>query len=88
MPTYTFYNKRTKETWSEFMSISEMEQFIKKKHIQILPSAPAIVDPIGIGITKPPADFQKHIIGRIKDKVPGAKTSGALERRWSIPKEV
>ena len=37
MPTYRFYNKKTKEEYTDLMSISEMEKFIKKKHIKLLP---------------------------------------------------
>ena len=37
MPTYRFYNKKTKKEYTDLMSISEMEEFIKKKHIKILP---------------------------------------------------
>ena len=37
MPTYRFYNKRTKEEYTDLMSISEMEKFIQKKHITLLP---------------------------------------------------
>ena len=37
MPTYNFHNTKTDEKWTEYMSISEMEEFIKKKHIKLLP---------------------------------------------------
>ena len=37
MPTYRFYNSKTKEEYKDIMSISEMEEFIKKKHIKLLP---------------------------------------------------
>ena len=37
MPTYRFYNKRTKKEYTDLMTISEMEEFIKKKHIKLLP---------------------------------------------------
>ena len=37
MPTYRFYNKKTKEEYEDLMSIAEMEEFIKKKHIKLLP---------------------------------------------------
>ena len=37
MPTYRFLNTRTKKEHTDLMSISEMETFIKKKHIKILP---------------------------------------------------
>ena len=34
MPTYTFFNKRTKKQYTELMSISEMEDYLdKNKHI-------------------------------------------------------
>jgi len=37
MPTYRFLNTKTKEEYEELMSISEMEKFTKKKHIELLP---------------------------------------------------
>ena len=37
MPTYRFLNTKTKEEYEELMSISDMEKFIKKKHIELLP---------------------------------------------------
>ena len=37
MPTYRFYNNKTKEEYEDLMSIAEMEEFIKKKHITLLP---------------------------------------------------
>ena len=37
MPMYRFYNSKTKEEYTDLMSISEMEEFIKKKHIKLLP---------------------------------------------------
>jgi len=34
MPTYTFYNKKTKKEYNEVMSIAEMEEYLdKNKHI-------------------------------------------------------
>tara|TARA_Y100000768_G_C23412478_1_gene422391 strand:- start:173 stop:487 length:315 start_codon:yes stop_codon:yes gene_type:complete len=37
VPTYRFYNSKTKEEYTDLMTISEMEKFIKKKHIKLLP---------------------------------------------------
>ena len=37
MPTYRFYNSKIKREYEELMSISEMEELIKKKHIKLLP---------------------------------------------------
>ena len=48
MPTYNFYNTKTDEKWTEYMSISEMEEFIKKKHIKLLmPTQLNIVSSVG-----------------------------------------
>ena len=37
MPTYRFYDKVKDTEFQELMSIAEMEEFIKKKHIVLLP---------------------------------------------------
>ena len=37
MPTYNFKNKKTNEEWQDLMTIAEMEKFVKKKHIELLP---------------------------------------------------
>ena len=37
MPTYRFKDHNTGKIWEDLMLISEMEKFIKKKHIKILP---------------------------------------------------
>jgi hypothetical protein len=37
MPTYRFYNSKTKTEFEEYMSIADMEKFKKKKHITLLP---------------------------------------------------
>jgi hypothetical protein len=45
-----------------------------------------MVDPVNIGVTKPPSDFQKYILGRVKEKMPGA--TAVANKRWDIPKEI
>ena len=35
MPTYRFYNSKTKE-FEDYMTIPDMEKFTKKKHIKLL----------------------------------------------------
>lgn len=84
MPFYTFENINTGEEQTLEMTISEMEQF-KVEHpelIQIL--APnGTVDPILLGITKPPSDFQKHVLGKIKREAGQDNTIGG--GRWEVP---
>lgn len=49
MPTYDFLNTNTNKMEELFMSISEMEEYIKENpHIQIAPAAPAIVSGVNI----------------------------------------
>ena len=86
MPTYTFRNKETKEEVDLIMKMSERDTY-EKEHPemeQVLKSM-KIVDPLGIGVLKPPAEFQKMVLGRIKERAPGA--TEVANRRWSIPRE-
>ena len=49
MPTYDFLNTNTNKMEELFMSISEMEEYVKENpHIQIAPAAPAIVSGVDI----------------------------------------
>ena len=43
MPTYTFRNNKTNEEWDEFMTIADMEKFISKKHIDLVPQIPNFI---------------------------------------------
>jgi hypothetical protein len=45
-----------------------------------------LVDPVGIGISKPPADFQKYVLGKVKAANP--HSTAVASKRWSIPKEI
>ena len=49
MPTYDCLNTNTNKMEELFMSISEMEEYVKENpHIQIAPAAPAIVSGVNI----------------------------------------
>ena len=84
MPTYTFRHKETQEVIEEVLRMSELDPW-KEAHPdyeQVHESVIAIGDPVRLGITKPPSDFQKEIIGRVA-RMPGADISS----RFGIPKE-
>jgi hypothetical protein len=38
-----------------------------------------------MGVTKPPSDFSKYVLGKVKEAHP---LGGAIERRHTIPKEI
>lgn len=59
MPTFSFKNKDTGEEFEDFMSNSAKEEFLAANPhiIQTITYAPAIADPIQIGVTKTPDSF-------------------------------
>ena len=86
MPSYSYHDTKKNEDVTLTMSISEMEDFEKNNpHMQRIYNNMNIVDPAGIGVSKPPADFSKHVLGRIKAKNPHSTIGNA---RWSVPKEI
>ena len=72
MPTYRFYNKRTKKEYTDLMSISEMEEFIQKKHIKILPPTQInIVSSVG-NIDSKTDNGWKEVLSKITDAHPAS----------------
>ena len=70
MPTYRFENKETGEVWEELMMISEMEQFIKQDHIELLPPTQMnIVSSVGQIDSKTDSGWKDHL-NRIAEKHP------------------
>lgn len=87
MPNYTYKLIKTGDLVELSMSISDMEEFEKNNvasHERIYHSV-TVADPVGLGITKPPADFQKYVLGKVKAGSPGAEA--IANRRWGIPRE-
>ena len=87
MPVYSFNDTETDEEFELQMSYDELKQFLVDNPKVNQTFRMNLVDPVGIGITKPPSDFQKYVLGRVKEAVPGAEKN-KLEKRWHIPKEV
>lgn len=83
---YSFIDTETEEEFEVEMTYDQLKAFLEFNPRFNQTFRMNIVDPVGIGITKPPSDFQKGIIGRIKDSVPGAKKD-VLEKRFTVPRE-
>lgn len=82
---YSFEHNETGEEYELEMSYDELIQYLED-HPEVHQTFQMnLVDPVGIGIIKPPADFQKHVLSQVK-KVPGADKN-RIEKRWSIPRE-
>jgi len=86
MPVYTFENTDTGEEYDLTLSYDEMLKYLEDNPKINQVFRMNLVDPVGIGVSKPPSDFSKYVLGKVK-QVPGADTS-TIEKRWSIPKEV
>lgn len=87
MPVYKFENNKTNEEFDLTLSYDEMLKFIvDNPHVNQV-FRMNIVDPVGAGITKPPSDFSKYVLGKVKATAPGVNKA-AIEKRWQIPKEI
>lgn len=86
MPIYTFESKETGEQYDMSLTYDEMIKYLEDHPDINQVFKMNLVDPVGIGVTKPPSDFQKYVIGKVKE-APGAHNP-AIEKRWHIPKEV
>lgn len=69
MPLYSLKNNETGEVVERFMSISAMEQYMEENpHMtHHYDTAPPILDPARLGVTKTPPEFRellKHIDSR------------------------
>lgn len=86
MPNYTWMNKETGEEHTNTMTIAERDEYEKNNpHLYQVLRNFTMVDPVNIGVTKPPSDFQKYVLGKVKE-MPGASAVG--NKRWHIPKEI
>ena len=87
MPIYTFRNKKTDETFTDLMSISEKEKYLSENpDIEQVPMAVNMGDAVRLGVTKPPSDFSKYVLGRIKERHP--KGNIGKGRFGPLPKEI
>lgn len=86
MPIYPIRNKETGEITERIMKIAEYEEFMKEtpNMERYFDTAPVFGDPVRLGVTKPPADFMKGIVGRMKESIPGNTLS---DRKFQIPRE-
>ena len=70
MPTYNFRNKKTNEEWQDLMTIAEMEKFVKKRHIELLPPSQLnIVSGVGSVDSKTDSGW-KEVMSKISEAHP------------------
>ena len=83
---YSFEDNETGEEFELEMSYDELMVFLKDNPKVSQTFRMNIGDSIRLGVTKPPSDFSKYVLGRVKE-VPGANKS-TIEKRYTIPKEL
>lgn len=73
MPTYDFRDKNTGEIFTKVMKIAEKEQYLQDNpHIEpTITSAPAIGDPVRLGVRKVDTGF-KDVLQKIHQRSPGS----------------
>lgn len=92
MPLYDYHCTSCGHTFEKNVKIADLELPTQDpcpscKGIQTISktvTAPGIGDPVRLGVTKAPADFQKYVLGRIKEAHP----KGNVERSRSISREI
>jgi hypothetical protein len=93
MATYTFLNKNTNEIEEYSMKISELDNFkLENPHLEryfAVENLPSFGDGIRMntpGVGKADSTFEKYVINRIKETVPGntlAKSHKTkMQREW------
>ena len=81
MPTYRFYNSKTKTEYEELMSISEMENHIKKKHIEILPPTQMnIVSSVG-SVDSHTDSGWKEVMSKVSEAHPNSPLASRYGKR-------
>lgn len=82
MPYYTYKIGDDEVTLG--MSISEMEEYEKANPSHVRVYKPVVIgDPVLMGVKKPPSDFDKYVLGRIKENSP----NNTIEKKRSIARE-
>ena len=81
MPTYRFYNSKTKTEFEEYMTIAEMEKFTKKKHIELMiPTQMNIVSSTGSVDSKTDSGW-KDVLGKISEAHPRSYLAKRYRKR-------
>ena len=83
---YSFEDNETGEEFELEMSYDELMMFLKDNPGVSQTFRMNIGDSIRLGVTKPPSDFSKYVLGRVKE-MPGANKA-TIEKRFHIPKEI
>ena len=81
MPTYRFYDKIKDIEFEDYMTISEMEKLIKKKHITLLPPTQMnIVSSVGSVDSHTDSGF-KEVLSKVSEAHPNSPLASRYGKR-------
>jgi putative FmdB family regulatory protein len=77
MPTYDFFCKKCDHRWEELLSIAKMDIPLNEpcpsckseQYIERTCESPLLVDPVRLGLIKPPSDF-REVLRKIQKNNP------------------
>lgn len=76
MPTYNFLNKKTNESFSKEMKISELDDYLKSNpDLQQTLQVISLVSPYSVGRTRTDSQFRDRL-NKIKERNPGSTIRG------------
>ena len=94
MPYYDYRCSQCNEVFELKLPITEVDtptkdpcpKCFKTECVEVVIGAPALGDPVSLGITKPDPEFQR-LLGRMKQKF-GPKSTIGQNSRFNIPREL
>ena len=88
MPTYRFKDHNTNKVWEDLMTISEMEKFSKKKHIELLPPTQMnIVSGVG-SVDSHTDNGWKETLAKISEAHPGSNLANQYGSKSIVDSQV
>lgn len=73
MPTYSFYNTETNESFDDFLSISRKDELLAKNpHIRQLPSSFAVVRTTASTVDSKTDDGWKEVLSKVAEAHPNS----------------
>ena len=82
---YSFEDQDTGNEFELEMSYDQLNEFLTNNPKVNQTFRINLGDSVRMGVTRPPSDFSKYVLGRVKENNP---LGGAVERRYTIPKEI
>lgn len=80
MPTYCFRNKKSGEEWEQFMSMNDLDTYLKENPDveQFIGQAPALCDPVTIGVRSKPDSGFRDLLKDMKKKHSGGFSKSTI----------